>query len=213
MNQTDTLHHGPNSAVRNLCLLAVHHFSLKFQPFPAPVSPQTPALPVPYPANDATREKQIPFRQTEGDRSMMKNQGAWVLALAVGSLVSCATVSHPISQLKPVPPERVTWSVTALDPAGTLVVARDAGFAGSGARVSVAIDGKPAVVLWSEEVALLQVPPGRIVVTASAQAGLGGELYRPRSLEVTISPNAQTLLRIGFDDGRSGFSIWQDVAK
>ena len=29
-----------------------------------PLSPQTPSLPVPLPANDVTREKQIPFRQT-----------------------------------------------------------------------------------------------------------------------------------------------------
>ena len=64
MNQADTLCHRPNSSVRNLCLLAGHHSSLKFQPSSAPLSPQTPSLPVPRPANDATREKQIPFRNS-----------------------------------------------------------------------------------------------------------------------------------------------------
>ena len=42
---------------------AFHPFSLKFNPSTAPLSPQTPSLPAPDPANDATREKHIPFSQ------------------------------------------------------------------------------------------------------------------------------------------------------
>jgi len=83
MNQADTLRHLPSLAVRNLCLGAVHHSSLEFQPSSAPLSPQTPSLPVPRPANDAAREKQIPlrsdnlqaFRQsTHRARSPLRNQ-------------------------------------------------------------------------------------------------------------------------------------------
>ena len=40
---------------------AVHPSSLKFNASTAPLSPQTPSFPVPDPANDATRGKQIPF--------------------------------------------------------------------------------------------------------------------------------------------------------
>lgn len=136
-----------------------------------------------------------------------------VVVSAASVLAGCATVSLPVDQLKPVPPERMAWKDAQADSAGVLIVARDSGFAGSGARVTVAVDGVPAAVLWSEEVARLRVPAGRVVVTASAQAGLGGEIYRPRSLEVTIPANGRTVLRIGFDEGRSGFSIWQDVTK
>ena len=89
MNQADTLRHLPSLAVRNLCLGAVHHSSLEFQPSsaplspPTPVSPRSPSLPVPRPANDAAGEKQIPlrsdnlqaFRQsTHRARSPLRNQ-------------------------------------------------------------------------------------------------------------------------------------------
>ncbi len=71
MNQADTLCHRPNSAVRNLCLRAIHDSSLKFQPSSAPLSSQTPTLPVPRRAGDAIREKQIPFRQMKTLLSMI----------------------------------------------------------------------------------------------------------------------------------------------
>ncbi len=49
--------------LRRLAAGAFHRPSREIQPATTPLSPQTPSLPVPDPANDATREKQIPFRK------------------------------------------------------------------------------------------------------------------------------------------------------
>ena len=50
--------------LRRLAAGAFHRPSREIQPATTPLSPQTPSLPVPDPANDATREKQIPFRNS-----------------------------------------------------------------------------------------------------------------------------------------------------
>jgi hypothetical protein len=76
----------------------------------------------------------------------------------------------------------------------------------------VSVDGKPAAEIHVKEVVDLRVDAGRVVLTASAFAALGGEIRRPRSLEVGIRPSEVTLVRIGSDEMGGGFSIWQDVA-
>lgn len=134
------------------------------------------------------------------------------LGLALAALGACATTSLPVSTLKPVPPERVTWQPEAAPTAGQLLLARDSGFTGSLARVIVTVDGTRAGEVMAKEVLRLRVSPGRRVVTVSVQ-GVGGELHRPRSIEVDVRPEATTLLRVGFDDGLRGFSVWQDVLK
>ena len=48
--------------LRRLATGVFHSPSRGNQPVTTPLSPQTPSLPVPEPANDATRKKQIPFR-------------------------------------------------------------------------------------------------------------------------------------------------------
>lgn len=123
-----------------------------------------------------------------------------------------ATISLPVAQLTPTPPERVTWKDSIATDAGTLLIARDAGLHGSAARVFVAVDGIAAGDVRVEEVLKLQVDPGRKVVSMSVYAGLGGEMRRPRSLEVTVSPGRITLLRIGFDEMAGGVSLWQEVS-
>lgn len=130
-------------------------------------------------------------------------------ALALGA---CATVSLPVSSLKPVPAERVAWQAESGANTGQLLIARDSGFTGSLARVMVAIDGTFAGELAAEEILRLRMNPGRRMLTVSVQ-GVGGELHRPRSMEVDVAPNGITLLRVGFDDGMRGFSVWQDVVK
>lgn len=135
-----------------------------------------------------------------------------VLGFAL-ALAGCASSSLPLSQLAPVPVERIQWKEAIPSSAGMLVIARDSGFSGSAAKVLVAIDGMAAADIRSGEVMRLQVEPGRRVITASAFAAVGGELRRPRSLEVTVRPGAETVVRIGFDEMGGGFSVWQDVVR
>lgn len=136
-----------------------------------------------------------------------------ILAIAFVMILSgCSTTSLPIGQLKPTPPERVTWRDSATPDAGTLLIARDAGFSGSAARALVSIDGAAAGDVRVEESLKLRVDSGRRVVTVSVHAALGGETRRPRSLEVTVSPGRLTVVRIGFDEMAGGVSLWQDVA-
>ena len=136
-----------------------------------------------------------------------------IIAASAALLSACASTSLPTSELQPVPAERVTWGATAPAPHGVLAIARDGGFAGVAARVHVSIDGQPAADMRSSEILRLPVAPGRRIVTAQSFAASGGETRRPRSLEVTVAEGQETLVRIGFDDMASGFSLWQDVKR
>lgn len=133
--------------------------------------------------------------------------------LAAMLLVSgCASTSLPVSELRAVPVERLTWKDPVPGEYGSLVIARDGGFAGSAARVFITVDGKSATETMAEEVLRLKLPPGRHVVTVQSYALLGGETHRPRSLEVTVEAGKETLLRIGFDEMAKGLSLWQAVS-
>ena len=140
------------------------------------------------------------------------HQSALLGLVAAVALSACSTTSLPLTQLEPVPVERVTWEQKPTAEAGILKIARDSGFTGHAARVMVTVDGKPAGEIRNRELLELRVDAGRVVITASAYAALGEEIRRPRSLEVTVKPGEETIVRIGFDEMMGGFSIWQDVA-
>ena len=140
----------------------------------------------------------------------LKNSALVLLSLA--ALVGCATTSLPIAELKNVPPDRIAWKESASEGAATLLIARDSGFTGSAATAMVSIDGLAAAEIEAQELARLRASPGRRTVSVWIRAPMGAVLHKPRSLEVTLAPNGTVLLRIGFDDGARGFSVWQEVA-
>lgn len=141
----------------------------------------------------------------------MNPKRAALVLFSLAALTGCATTSLPIAELKNVSPDRIVWKEVVTEGAATLIIARDSGFTGSAATAMVSIDGLAAAEIEAQELARLKVSPGRRTVSVWIRSPMGGVLLKPRSLEVTLTPNGTALLRVGFDDGARGFSVWQEV--
>ena len=95
----------PKSGVNPPKAATIRHSTFQIRHFPSALSPHTPSLPGPEPANDATRKKQIPFRK----KQIPFRQAAICSMLTLstpGAPLFRRTVAHAASNVS----VRQTWS-------------------------------------------------------------------------------------------------------
>lgn len=132
-----------------------------------------------------------------------------LILLSIMTLVSaCATVSKPIEQLQVTPADRIAWIDYEKENAAKVLFARDKGFTGSAARAIVELNGERVGIVYNNEVMEISIKPGTHVATITIQTPFGENLFRPRSLSFESSEKSEIIIRIGFDDGNRGVSVW-----
>ncbi|MEB1025984.1 hypothetical protein JH314_08170 [Xanthomonas campestris] len=127
------------------------------------------------------------------------------LVVCIALLAACAT--KPVSDQTAVqaPADRVFAHQTQVANGATLIVSRDAGFAGSGCSVAVMIDGEKAAVLKPGERATFNLSGPEVILGAQATGGgicgVAPERMR-RETSVLLPAGSKKKYRIGI--GGSG---------
>lgn len=121
---------------------------------------------------------------------------------------ACSTVSKPISELVVTPNDRINWISYDHADAAKVFIARDKGFTGSAARAIVELNGKSVGTVHNGEVLEISVRPGSHLASVTIQTPFGENLFRPRSLSFDAAKNSETIIRVGFDNGIQGVSVW-----
>jgi hypothetical protein len=119
----------------------------------------------------------------------------------IASLNSCiSSENKPVHLLTPVPNKYINSRQKNNHSSGTLTIARDGGvFAGSAASVHVSVDGCHLATLGTKERTTIRIAPGRKIITAKAITALDKKIIGTRSLEVTVTDDKETIVRMIFD--------------
>jgi len=107
------------------------------------------------------------------------------LSLAIVLLTSCATSPVKVGQSRAVPPDRLLAGfhrfAQSSPERAKLVVIRDAGLLGAGARAKLLVDGTPVAILWPGERVEVFVPAGDHILGVVPQPQLLGALIETSS--------------------------------
>lgn len=121
-----------------------------------------------------------------------------LLAIATMTVAGCATTTPAISELSPVPRERIaSVPATGATPA-SITIARDRSFAGSAVNYRLLVDGVLVAQIATGEYLHLQIPAGERVleVRPNNTWGAAGD-----AATLQVSPGGRYAFRINSDAG------------